>query len=66
MELSATAEALFGQELESLVSRGPLDHYLPREVSVAAFRMRTGYDYLATHYPTVTRVPALRLWYYER
>ncbi|GFR13811.1 hypothetical protein TNCT_731631 [Trichonephila clavata] len=38
-----------GKNWESLVSRGPLNHNLPRTVSVAALRMRTGHEYLASH-----------------
>ncbi|GFR23268.1 hypothetical protein TNCT_399211 [Trichonephila clavata] len=49
MELSAASEAPFGQELEEPRFQRPLDSNLPRAVSVAAFRMKTGHDYLAAH-----------------
>ncbi|GFQ87565.1 hypothetical protein TNCT_604571 [Trichonephila clavata] len=49
MELSVAEETLFGKNWENLVSRGLLDHNLPRAVSVAAHRMRTGHNYLAAH-----------------
>ncbi|GFR33316.1 hypothetical protein TNCT_360201 [Trichonephila clavata] len=58
-----------GKNWEGLVSRGLLNHNLPRAVSVAAFRIRAR---LSCHppsrhqCPTITRVPALQLWYYER
>ncbi|GFR12195.1 gag-Pol polyprotein [Trichonephila clavata] len=47
-----------GKNWESLVSRGPLDHNLPCAVSVAAFRMRTGHDYLAAHLHRINVLPS--------
>ncbi|GFQ65172.1 hypothetical protein TNCT_684321 [Trichonephila clavata] len=47
MELSVAAEVLFGKELGEPRFQRPSRSHLPRAVSVAAFRMRTGYDYLA-------------------
>ncbi|GFQ71988.1 hypothetical protein TNCT_610951 [Trichonephila clavata] len=47
-----------GNHWESLVSRGPLDHNLPRAVSVAAFWIRTGHDYLAAHLHRINVLPS--------
>ncbi|GFR23569.1 gag-Pol polyprotein [Trichonephila clavata] len=47
-----------GKNCESLVSRGPLNHNLPRAVSVAPFRMRTGHDYLAAHLHRINVLPS--------
>ncbi|GFR22543.1 hypothetical protein TNCT_646131 [Trichonephila clavata] len=58
MELSAASEALFGQELGEPRFQSPLDHYLPHAASVAAFRMRTGHDYLAAHLHRINVLPS--------
>ncbi|GFR06703.1 hypothetical protein TNCT_396531 [Trichonephila clavata] len=47
-----------GKNWESLVSRGPFVHNLPRAVSVAAFRMCTGHDYLAAHLHCINVLPS--------
>ncbi|GFR30075.1 hypothetical protein TNCT_532241 [Trichonephila clavata] len=47
MELTVAVEALFGQELGEPRFFRPPRSQLIHAVSVAAFRMRTGHDYLA-------------------
>ncbi|GFQ96282.1 hypothetical protein TNCT_646901 [Trichonephila clavata] len=47
-----------GKNWESLVSRGPLDPNLPHAVNVAAFKMRTGHDYLAAHLHHINVLPS--------
>ncbi|GFR08087.1 gag-Pol polyprotein [Trichonephila clavata] len=47
-----------GKNWESLVSRSPLDHNLPHAVSVAAFRIKTGHDYLAAHLHRINVLPS--------
>ncbi|GFR14562.1 hypothetical protein TNCT_351851 [Trichonephila clavata] len=57
MKLSATVEALFGQEFgEPRFQRPPLSHLL-RAVSVTAFRMRTEHDYLDVHLHRINVLP---------
>ncbi|GFR06469.1 hypothetical protein TNCT_437721 [Trichonephila clavata] len=58
MELSAAAEALSGKELGEPRFQRPLDHSLHRAISVAAFRMKTGHDYLAAHLHCINVLPS--------
>ncbi|GFR18791.1 hypothetical protein TNCT_419581 [Trichonephila clavata] len=46
-----------GKNWESRASRGPFDHNLPGEVSVAAVRMRTRHYYLAAHLHRIKVLP---------
>ncbi|GFQ85613.1 hypothetical protein TNCT_337891 [Trichonephila clavata] len=61
MELSAAVDALFGQELGDprFQSRPPPpDHDLPRAVRAAAFKIRTGHDYLAARLHRINVLPS--------
>ncbi|GFQ98436.1 hypothetical protein TNCT_658111 [Trichonephila clavata] len=58
MELSKAAQTLFVQELgQPRFQMHPPSH-LPRTVSVAAFRMSTGHDYLAVHLHRINVLPS--------
>ena len=46
-----------GKRWEDLVTLGPIRHNLPRAVSVAAFRLKTGHDYLASHLHRIKILP---------
>ena len=48
----------YGKQWESLVTDGPLDEKLPRSVSVAAFRIKTGHDCLAAHLHRIHILPS--------
>lgn len=46
-----------GKKWESLITNGPIPD-LPRAIAVAAFRLRTGHDYLAAHLNRIQVLPS--------